>query len=1110
MKRSFSFILLLFAVLSLPGQELPTITPPSPEASSLSKMTITPVSHYTGVPSISVPFHSIDLDGLQIPISLSYHARGIKVNELAPRVGIGWSLNYGGVITRQTRGKPDDVYGADGKGYLTQNYYDTFHQDETVRQDVFNDDIVNEADLIPDLFIFNFPGASGKFIFDQKTKKPLLQSYEDLNIQPFYKNVQNRIIESWIITNAQGFKFYFGKYGASDIISNKDVTITNYVANSALHQSPGSNPSHYNSWQLVKIVSPKGNSVDFEYEKESSVYYSRSYDKIETSPTSYFSKTRSEEYKIKSISFDGGKIEFNNNTVPREDLQLGYNLQSIVIQDDFNSEVKEFQLSYSYSNNTNSLNINPFLNNLPNYGHKRMFLDKIERISTNGDIIPYREFQYINKNDLPNRFSNSQDLWGYYNGADNGQFLTFNDYGTTSVNRKVDILKAQTGLLQQISFPTGGYTRFEYEANRAKSPSYFNDLLFNNMNPTDTQNILMLKNPAEYVGSGKFEKPFSVTGQVSGNTNYSVNFTGQYGICSSTQHLTSCDYQVSLIGINGTNYSAQLYMGNHAISGLPIGDYKIVVQGVNTDPNDFVNAFSVHLSSEILSSNPNEEVFSGGNRIKTISVYDGLEKQIQKSYEYLSEDGTSSGLVYSLPGYYFKEQIVNGVPVVDAYGSRAGSPLSYAQGNHVGYSRVIEYIDDANNSTKGSGGKTEYTFTAMPDGGEFYTFPYTVPADNEWLRGKLLTQKSYKKTTTGYKLISEIENRYIYTNHSIPNNFDDLIDPFVSDLTQYQLDRDRFNLPLIVFTSIDGTFNGVSNHNTYKSYNLFGGIQKLYDSKTTQYDDNEIPTLITTTKTSFNFNSHYQTSSIQTFTSDGEPVFQTFTYPQDLVSGYSVHPSTYNTDPTTALAEQHRFVPLETSSLVDANDNGTADLNEELSKTKTIYDWDGDILEPSVIQSGKDINPNNLVLEDRVEFKDYDQDGNLLQVKKKDGMEITYIYGYDNTLPVAKIENATYAQVMSYVSNIQSKSNLDNDHCLDSGTCNEKNLRTALDALRNGLPNAMVTTYTYDPLIGVTSMTDAKGYTVYYQYDDLNRLERVLDDNGHVLSENKYHYFFEN
>ena len=97
---------------------------------------------------------------------------------------------------------------------------------------------------------------------------------------------------------------------------------------------------------------------------------------------------------------------------------------------------------------------------------------------------------------------------------------------------------------------------------------------------------------------------------------------------------------------------------------------------------------------------------------------------------------------------------------------------------------------------------------------------------------------------------------------------------------------------------------------------------------------------------------------------------------------------------------------------------------------------------------------------------------------------------------VAKIENAIYADVTAQVANLQTLS--------DTGT--EANLILALTILRNSLPNALVTTYTFKPLIGVSTITDSKGYTTYYNYDTFNRLQNVKDAQGNILSENDYHY----
>ena len=49
-------------------------------------------------------------------------------------------------------------------------------------------------------------------------------------------------------------------------------------------------------------------------------------------------------------------------------------------------------------------------------------------------------------------------------------------------------------------------------------------------------------------------------------------------------------------------------------------------------------------------------------------------------------------------------------------------------------------------------------------------------------------------------------------------------------------------------------------------------------------------------------------------------------------------------------------------------------------------------------------------------------------------------------------------------------------------------------------------TYTYKPLVGMTSQTDAKGMTTYYEYDAFQRLKTVKDQNGNILKQTDYHY----
>ncbi|HLZ88470.1 MAG TPA: hypothetical protein VKQ52_14540, partial [Puia sp.] len=65
---------------------MPDISSPaivSPNAAALGKYGELPVSYYTGIPNINIPLYEIKTGSLDLPISLSYHAGGIKVEEIA-------------------------------------------------------------------------------------------------------------------------------------------------------------------------------------------------------------------------------------------------------------------------------------------------------------------------------------------------------------------------------------------------------------------------------------------------------------------------------------------------------------------------------------------------------------------------------------------------------------------------------------------------------------------------------------------------------------------------------------------------------------------------------------------------------------------------------------------------------------------------------------------------------------------------------------------------------------------------------------------------------------------------------------------------------------------
>jgi YD repeat-containing protein len=170
---------------------------------------------------------------------------------------------------------------------------------------------------------------------------------------------------------------------------------------------------------------------------------------------------------------------------------------------------------------------------------------------------------------------------------------------------------------------------------------------------------------------------------------------------------------------------------------------------------------------------------------------------------------------------------------------------------------------------------------------------------------------------------------------------------------------------------------------------------------------------------------------------------------------------------------------------------------ELLSNGKTIYSntFSGNVSYlPQIIQAAKGANS----LEDKMTVIQYDDYGNPLEAKMSNGTFTSYIWGYNQTQLIAKVENAPYGLIQPQVANLQTLSN---------GT-NEGGLISALSTLRNspGLADASVTTYTYKPLLGVSTVTDPKGDIQYCEYDAFGRLKTIKDKDGNIVSENKYNY----
>ncbi len=130
-------------------------------------------------------------------------------------------------------------------------------------------------------------------------------------------------------------------------------------------------------------------------------------------------------------------------------------------------------------------------------------------------------------------------------------------------------------------------------------------------------------------------------------------------------------------------------------------------------------------------------------------------------------------------------------------------------------------------------------------------------------------------------------------------------------------------------------------------------------------------------------------------------------------------------------------------------------------------------------------------------FNQYNNYGNILEQQKSNDVKEVYLWGYSGKYPVAKIINTTSDIAKTYIT----QSVLDNA----IGGTDDAAVRAHLNNLRS-IPNALVVTYTYMPLVGMTSETDPNGRTKYYEYDNFNRLVLIRDQDGKILKKICYNY----
>lgn len=1109
MRKNISLILFGLYIFVNAQQDMNKIVPPSPEAAQIAKYIETPVALTNGIPDVSIPLFNVSETDFNIPVSLSYHAGGIKVEEIASNVGLGWSINIGGKVSRITRDKPDDQ---NAKGFI----YNNIMQSNNIKYDILN----NSFDAEADFFTFSFLNYSGSFAFNQTQGKFIQMPLSDIKINPIYSNTA---IVGFKIITPDGFEYYFGKNKNNTVSAIDEYTdnVTMKVNKTGSIQE-GETLSYINTWHLLEIYSPKGNSISFTYENSlpseqlmrSSQFISYSSGSIgqyvnDNIPTTIYNLQNGNTTTLKRINLKKGSLEIIYSSTNREDLKYAKSIQEIKLNTS-DTDYTSYKFNYSYF--TSTPEYNDLINSLGNHYTKRLRLDNLTynsfKQSSSKEISKY-SFQYSDIQ-LPNRFSYAQDYWGYYNGADNNSLIPDYELGVNVIvrpynggaNRSVNPLTVEAGTLKKIIYPTGGYTEFFYESNKSSSVGFIGENRpFNLRNNLENLNLIFSKNNTNYISDlagNRYEKSFSLS-NVIGETSFDTMLQG----CDSGNLASfNCQYLFKLVGTDSNNNPVNFVLnsGNTKIN-LKDGNYKIVAEiieeGTNTD-------FSIIVNSNY---DPTPyEMYVGGLRVKEIKSNDNNSHVLSRKYYYDSDD-----LVSGYSNVYFSSAVLPFAPSLlsDAkFGgglynkimSQSNYPTISIGKNELHYGKVTELKEDKI--------KTEYYFETLGDlqanlinyfedfciqagGGTIIltegdtNLGYTNLFKNRKeplftdRRGKLIKKLDYKLTdvqSNTYSLINEENNTYVEKNNEV---------------------FDKFSIKY----DIGGSTGTTSQGEGCSSMRLYIYPQQtnylvLSKKETKSYLNGSTP-LLTTTNYYYDNPSHCQMTREETSLPDGTISKKIISYAKEKNNQKLIDANMVS-------------IPLETTAIKNGN---------AISKSETIYPTSlpttqtGNLLLPISVKS---TTPNSISLavpptgetkETEITFDKYDDKGNILQYTEKEQKSTVIIWGYNKTKPIVKIENAKYNDVKTLQVILDAITASDTDALQETST-SEQALITALDNLRTNtsLSNYLISTYTYDYSIGVTSITPPNGIREIYKYDIANRLQSVLDVNGKILKEYQYNY----
>lgn len=1093
MKKISVLVPFLISTLYCIGQSFPNSSTGSLLSSTnemAQKISSTPVNLFTGLPDINLPIYSYNDNGLNLNISLSYFPQGVKPRSAdAGYFGINWALNAGGSITRNMKGGADDGY----SGFLNS---DSIPNDYRNKADsLYNE----EKDPQQDIFYYRFNGISGKFVIG-KNKQIIQIPLTARKIIPIHlNNNPAEVFEGFIIIMENGVKYFFKDFEESYVSELPTLDV------------------YKTAWNLSKIVSAfSTDSITFNYSTKASTKNLWS--------TGYLLYKNSDQSKVYK-----GEGNYTNNITSRT-------LQSVSFP---NKETVMFDYA-TYTKPFTNIHITDGKKIKKSYKYilKNSLLDEVIPYTASLKHNSYR-FEYYNDS-ISGSFDirNSIDYWGFYNGVNNDSLgIVPPINGIIGADRNPEINHAVYRSLKNAISPDGGIIQYEYELNDHYPYTIYENSF--NIDPKVSGFPLIMSLNQVFGNRHQFEIMLNPSVNRQGTTPISgsgkLDLIIKNGISGPVvATITISLYDLFLDGFvtkdfispNGDNY---IFTYNLSAGTTISGNFPIIFNFQNRFPD-----------------NTKSFMKAGGLRIKKITKKTSVNDPsgIVEEYRYVTEDGKSSGFLGDVPKYDYQYSETLYGDKTD-YTVISTDPQMGENVDLAGYSRVEVFKGSVDNNL----GKTVYEFTSPNEVNinlSTTKFPYLPRENRMWELGLPKSISVYnnagillQKTTNQYKIdsltynnkyfrslklgrsakLSTSSNVYLAGKYFVTTGRSSLSDSYD---TVYNNDGSKLSSYSHYF--YDTNYNVVKIVNNYQNglemerrfyypynYTISGGIGKLRDSGI-------INTLVSSESwITGDGNSRIVSGSITDFKilSTGEVKPSTV---YTLASNKPVTQSLIGLfNPSKLNRNSSYFIPItnfinyDKGKLVESN-NAQSGISSTI-----IYDYNNYLPIASV---------SNSVLKN-VAYTSFEADGkgNWTTIAGASRDSLNAVTGYKSyNLSNGEITKTSLTSSKTYLITVWAKAGatLKINNVVQTtpvASQNGWNLFSKLltgyttvtisgigliDELRLHPKEANMNTSTFEPLVGVTSETDANNTIVYYEYDALNRLKTVRDKDKNIIKHIDY------